>query len=312
MAILVIGGTGHVGSHVVQELAKRKADVRVLIHDAKKISERLSDLSQVFFSGNDSEIAELPANVTTAKGNLMDIDSIREALEGISTVFLLNAVVEDELTKTLLALNLAVEAGVKGIVYFSMVNADTFSDVPHASAKRAAERMIEDFDLPATILRPNYFFQNDVKFKEPILEKGVYPMPIGNLGTSMTDIRDIAEVAALELVKRENAAESLPRELIEISGPDVLTGDSIAAIWSDVTGQKIAYVGDDLKPYEEQMKAQAPSWMAYDTPLMFRGFQRDGMAAKPGAVEHLTEILGHAPRAYRSFAEETFKQWQQK
>ncbi len=253
--ILVVGGTGHVGSHVVREFVMRNADVRVLIHDSKTLAERLKGFTEFISGGGDGKL-DLPANVATVEGNVMEIDSMREALKGIDTLFLLNPVCEDELTRALLTLNLAVKAKVKGIVYFSMVNADTYSDVPHASAKRAAERMIEDFDLPATILRPNYFFQNDAAFKEPILEKGIYPIPVGSLGTSMADVRDIAEAAALEIIKHENSAEPLPRETIEISGPNALTGDGIAAIWSQVTGRKITYAGDDLKPYEKKIESR--------------------------------------------------------
>jgi uncharacterized protein YbjT (DUF2867 family) len=38
MKILVIGGTGHVGSEVVKELKKRHADVRVLVRKADEKS----------------------------------------------------------------------------------------------------------------------------------------------------------------------------------------------------------------------------------------------------------------------------------
>ena len=88
--------------------------------------------------------------------------------------------------------------------------------------------MIEDCNLPATILRPNYFMQNDASMEDALLGKGVYPQPIGDKGVSMVNTRDIAEAAALCLLKRENAAEPLPRETIELVGPDALTGQAIA------------------------------------------------------------------------------------
>ena len=44
----------------------------------------------------------------------------------------------------------------------------------------------------------------------------------------MVDVRDIAEVAASCLIKRENAATPLPRETKELVGPDALTGDAAA------------------------------------------------------------------------------------
>ena len=211
------------------------------------------------------------------------------ALKGIDTVFVLNPFVADELTRALLTLRLAADAGVKGIVYFSMVNSDALVDVPHAAAKFAAERMIETLDLPATILRPNYFFQNDAMIKDALL-KGVYAMPIGSTGAAMVDIRDIAEVAALELIKRDRATERLPRDLIDISGPEILTADALTAIWTDVLGKPIAYAGDDLKAFEKQIGAHLPAEMAYDTTLMFDAWQKIGVQPMPGAVDRLVAM----------------------
>ncbi|MBC8082202.1 MAG: NmrA/HSCARG family protein, partial [Hymenobacter sp.] len=121
-----------------------------------------------------------------------------------------------------------------------------------------------------------------------------------------------AEAAALFLLRRENAPDPLPGEVVELSGPEVLTGESVAAIWSEVLGRPVAYAGDDLAAFEQQSRAQMPGWLAYDTALMFRGFQRSGMLPGPGAVAELTRLLGHPPRSYRSFAEEMAAQWRDK
>ena len=121
-----------------------------------------------------------------------------------------------------------------------MIHSDVFTDVPHFTGKYAVERMIEDFDLPVTILRPSYFIQNDTSLKDVLLGQGIYPQPIGSKGVSMVDARDVGEAAALFLLKRENAAEPLPRETIELVGPDALTGEAIAGIWSEVLGRQSA------------------------------------------------------------------------
>src|SRR5262249_24095355 len=134
--------------------------------------------------------------------------------------------------------------------------------------------------------------------------------PIGSTGLSMVDARDIAEVAALHLVKREQSASPLPREVIDLVGPDVLTGSSVAAIWSDVLQRPVKYAGDDVAAYEPMMKAFAPDWMAYDMRLMVARIQREGMVANPGDVERLVSLLGRKLRSYRDFAAETARQWQ--
>ena len=66
-----------------------------------------------------------------------------------------------------------------------------------------------------------------------ILNHGIYPMPIGK-GLAMVDARDIGEIAALELARREQASKPLPLERIDVVGPETLTGSDIARIWMAV------------------------------------------------------------------------------
>jgi uncharacterized protein YbjT (DUF2867 family) len=290
VTILVTGSTGVIGSRVVAKLAAEGADVHAMARSPEK--------------------AKLLGGVTPVKADLMDIEATRKAIAQASTLFLLNAVTPDELTQALLTLSLAREAGVKGIVYLSVFHADLFTDVPHFTGKHAVERTIEDSDLPATILRPNYFMQNDAAMKDAIMGHGVYPQPIGSKGLSMVDARDIAEIAASSLLKRENAAAPLPREMIELVGPDVLSGEAVAQIWSEILGRDIRYGGGDLDAFEKQAAAFAPGWMARDFRLMFARQQQHGMVASLAAVNWMAELLGHAPRSYHDFAAETAKGWQ--
>ncbi len=284
MTILVIGGTGTVGSQVVAQLAERGVQVRTLVRDVAK--------------------AKFPDGVETVTGDLTDVDSVRAALDGISTLFLLNAVTPDELTQALIALNLARETAVRGLVYLSVIHSDLYADVPHFAGKYAVERMIEQASLPATILRPAYFYQNDLMVRDAITGYGVYPMPVGNAGVQMVDVRDIAEVAALHLLRRENASQPLPLEKIDIVGPDLLTGETAAAAWSEALGRPIAYAGDDLAGFEQQLRSFGPSWLAYDMGRMMNRIQQDGMKPKDGDVEKLTALLGRPLRSYRDFVAE--------
>jgi uncharacterized protein YbjT (DUF2867 family) len=290
MAILVTGSTGTIGTLVVAYLARKGADVCALTRAPEK--------------------ARFPDGVTPVKGDLTDVDSMRAALAKASTLFLLTAVVPDEVTQALITLNLAREAGIQRIVYFSVFDSDKFTNVPHFIGKYAVQRMIEQFDLPATILHPNYFMQNDTRVKDAVLGHGVYPMPIGGVGLSMVDTRDIAEVASLCLLRREQAASPLPREAIKLVGPDVLTGDAIAGIWTKVLNKPVRYGGDDLDAFEQMFRTFVPGWRAYDTRLMMGRFQQDGLAARAGDIEKLTALLGRPLRSYHDFAVETAKQWQ--
>lgn len=282
MTILVTGATGRVGHHVVDQLVQRGAQVRVLTRDPSK--------------------AKFPAGVDVVQGELLDIDALRSAFKGVSTLFLLNAVTGDEFTQAIITLNIARESGVERVIYLSVFGADRSVNVPHFAVKSGAERMLEQMGFSATILRPSYFIDNEVMIKDVIFNYGVYPMPIGGKGVAMVDARDIAEVAAIELIRRDQAPGKLPIETINLVGPDTLTGSGVAAIWSDILGRPIAYGGDDPSGFEQNMATFMPKWTAYEMRLMAERYVTDGMIPEAGDVERLTKILGRPLHSYRDFA----------
>lgn len=284
MTILVTGATGNVGSQVIQYLVSHGADVRALVRDASK--------------------ASFPAGVAVAQGDFLDVDSLRRAFDGVSTLFLLNAVVPDEFTQALIALNLARSAGIDRIVYLSVIHPDVYVNVPHFAGKFGVERMIEQMGIRATILRPAYFFQNDLMIKDAITGYGIYPMPIGDKGLAMIDVRDIAEIAALELLRREQAAEPLALNRINLVGPEILTGSDIATIWSDRLSRQIDYAGGDTDAFEQNLRQVMPPWMAFDMRMMGERFMTDGMLPEDGDLERLTTLLGRPLRTYRDFVSE--------
>ncbi|WP_343620618.1 NmrA family NAD(P)-binding protein [Ralstonia sp.] len=282
MTILVTGATGRVGRQVVNQLVNRGADVRALVRDPSK--------------------ADFPATVNVVQGDMLDLDSLRRAFVGVRTLFLLNAVAGDEFTQALIALNVARESGVERVVYLSVMHAERFLNVPHFAVKSGAERMIEQMGFSATILRPAYFMDNEHMVKDVIVNHGVYPMPIGNKGVAMVDTRDIAEVAAIELIRRDAAPAKLPIETINLVGPDTLTGPELASIWSETLGRPVAYGGDDPTGFESNLANFLPKWMAYEMRLMAERYVSDGMVPQAGDVERLTSMLGRPLGSYRDFA----------
>lgn len=282
MTILVIGATGRVGRHVVEQLVARDATVRVLTRDPAK--------------------AAFPTGVDVAKGDLFDIDALRAAFAGVRTLFLLNAVTGDEFTQAIVTLNVAREAGVERVVYLSVFDADRAVNVPHFAVKSGAERMLEAMNFGATILRPTYFIDNEAMVSDVILRHGVYPMPIGGKGVAMVDARDIAEVAAIELIRRDRAPDKLPIATINVVGPETLTGEDVAAIWSDVLRRPVAYGGDDPSGFEQNMATFMPRWMAYEMRLMAERYVSDGMIPEAGDRERLVSLLGRPLHDYRETA----------
>lgn len=281
MTILVTGATGNVGRNVVEQLLNRGADVRAFVRDPSKVS--------------------LPASVDIAQGDLLDVDALRRAMSGVSTLFLLNGVVADEYTQALVTLAVAREAKIERIVYLSVINSDVYVNVPHFAGKFGVERMIEQMGLNATILRPAYYMDNEITIKDVVTAYGIYPMPIGAKGLAMVDARDVGEIAAIELIRREQSPTSLPLTYINVVGPDTLTGTDAAAIWTDVLGREIAYPGDDTAGFEQNLRQFMPSWMALDMRLMAERFITDGMVPDAGDVEKLTSLLGRPMRTYRDY-----------
>jgi uncharacterized protein YbjT (DUF2867 family) len=289
MTIVITGSTGTIGSQVLQRLVGQGAQIRALVRD-------------------DSSKSKIPTGVEPVLGDMTDIASMRMALKGVDTVFLLNAVAADEVTQALATLDLAREAGIQRIVYFSVLNSALFDDVPHFAGKYLVERVIDAQAIPATVLRPAYFMQNDLMFRDA-LKAGIYPQPIGGVGVTMVDIRDIADAAVAELLRRERTPHPLPRTTIELVGPDTLTGAAIAAIWASALRHDVRYGGDDLVAFESQAAGMMPSWMAHDFRLMLRGFHRFGLIPGKDSRATFEALIGHPSRSYHAFAQEAAANW---
>jgi uncharacterized protein YbjT (DUF2867 family) len=285
MKILVTGGTGRVGSEVVKELQKRHADIRLLMR---------------------KDDAPVPASVESAIGDLLDPPSVEKAMDGVDKLYLLNAVLPDELTQGLIAYDLAKKLKLRHVVYHSVFRVEHFKDVPHFAPKLAIESALREFDVPFTIIRPNYFIQNDGTLKDALTKTGIYPMPLGQVGISAVDIRDIAEAAAIALTSDRHFGKTY-----NLNGPEVLSGPKIASTWSGLLSKEIRYSGDDMDAFEAQMRKTAPSWSAFDIRMMFEGYLERGFTAEDGDLETLTKLLGHTPRRYEDFARETLLKWKE-
>jgi uncharacterized protein YbjT (DUF2867 family) len=283
MKVLVLGGTGTVGSQVARDLLARGAEVSVLTRNPKK---------------------PLPPGAKAVAGDLLDPETIRKVFAGMDGVFLLNAVSATECHEGLMAVNGARMAGVKKVVYLSVQGVDKAPHLPHFGAKLPIEAALRSSALPFTILRPNNFFQNDTWYKDVMLSYDVYPQPFGDVGLSRVDVRDIAEAAAIALTT--GAADG---ETVNVVGGDVLTATATAMTWGGVLGRKIAYSGNDLDAWEKQSLAFLPAWMVFDFRLMYAFFQEKGLKASPEDLARLTALLGHPPRRFEEFAAETARSW---
>ena len=285
MNILVTGGTGTVGSQVVRELLSRGAQVQVLTRDPAKG-------------------AKLPAGVKVVTGDLMKVETVRRVFKGVDGVFLINAVSPTEVHEGLLSVCALRDENVKRLVYLSVHHADALPWVPHIGGKLGIEQAVLKSGVPATVLRPNNFYQNDYMFKDVILQHGVYPQPLGDIGLNRVDVRDIAEAAAIALTTSGHEGQTY-----DLVGPEAHTGISTAEAWSRALGRPIVYGGNDLDAWEKQALKYMPDWAVYDVRHMYVFFQAKGLKASPEAIERQTKLLGHSPRSFGAFVGETAAAW---
>lgn len=284
MKVLVVGGTGTVGSQVTSELLARKAEVRVLTRSGEKAK-------------------GLPAGAGAVIGDLLDTKTIHSVFKGIDAVFMLIAVSTTEAHEGLMAVNGMSMAGVKKIIYMSVIGLEQAVHLPHFGSKLPIEAAVKASGIPHTILRPNNFFQNDYMLKDAIVN-GIYPQPIGDLGISRVDVRDIAEAAAIACTLPGHEGQTY-----NFVGPHAHTGKSTAEVWSKALGRTIVYGGNDLDAWEQQALQFLPAWMAFDFKLMYKFFQEKGLKATADDLDRQTKLLGHAPRSFEDFAVETARIW---
>lgn len=288
MKTLVIGGTGTVGSMVVAGLLKEGAKVRVMSRSPEKLK-------------------KLSAGVEGYRADLDDPETLRAAFEGIDSLFLLNAVGLGETDEGLAAVSAAKAAKVRKIVYQSVFMPEGSEKIPHFRSKLPVEKAIRESGIAYTILRPNNFFQNDVLLRSAIMQYSVYPQPIGKMGVNRVDVRDIADCAVNALMRSGYESQTY-----DINGPDTLTGEETARIYSKHLGRVVRYSGDDLDAWGEKVKNMMPEFMIPEMRIMYGFFQEKGMIASEEGLEKTQKLLGHKPRTFDAFVKEITAEWKSK
>lgn len=285
MSYLILGGTGTVGSAVAHDLARRGESVAVMTRSEEKAT-------------------DLPDGIEAVVADMTDPLTFENSFQGYDGLFLLNPVSQTELQEGLFALEEAKRAGIGHIVYMSVHDVEKGPHLPHFASKIAIEDALRKSGITYTILRPNNFYQNDFWWKDAIVEYGVYPQPLGSVGVSRVDVRDIAEAAANAFTQ-----EGHGDAIYTLAGPDALTGADCARTFSDVLGREIKYAGDDLESWEQQFREYMPAWMVYDFRLMYDVFQKEGLAATDAQLEETRTILGREPRSFEAFVKEVASDW---
>ncbi|MEX2557398.1 MAG: complex I NDUFA9 subunit family protein [Actinomycetota bacterium] len=224
MKVLVTGGTGFVGSHLVRRLRDEGFEVRVL--------------------GRDTDGA--PHGVEVLAGSIADPEAVRRAVEGVDAVVHLVAIIVERGSQTFEAVNhqgtgklvTAMEsAGVRRLVHQSALGAGPDERFPYLRSKWLGEQAVRGSSLEWTILRPSVLFGEGAGFFRPIVWSlrwaPVYPMPAGG----RTRFQPLAIEDLATCVVRSLRGEQVGAAL-DIGGPEVLTFSDIVRTVMKALGKK--------------------------------------------------------------------------
>jgi uncharacterized protein YbjT (DUF2867 family) len=236
-AILVTGATGRVGGAVVRALAAEGIPSRALVRDPAKAT-------------------DLPiTDVVT--GDLGRPDTVDEALDGVSSVFLVFPTLQAE--EEAPRLIHAFAERVDHVVYLSAQGAE--SDDADRSAILASharlERLIRGTSLRWTFLRPGGFATNTLGFAEQVRAGDEIRWYHGRARRALIHERDIAEVGVRALV--DGGHDGMAHHL---TGPDSLTQVEQVAAIGRALGRDLRFV--ELSPDEakRELFAGAPPGVA--------------------------------------------------
>ena len=187
-SVLVTGGDGNIGREVISQLLSKKDDNLKIVVGVRSLDKKKDTGNRVI--SHDSVEIEYD-----------NPETVREALKGMDTLFLLTPTHPKMLEFTSNLVDGANKSGVKHIVKLSHIRADP-ADEPQISITRLhhqAEEIIEESGIPFTFLRPNFFMQNFVNFYLGKDQSSIY-LPAEEGKVSFVDVRDIAAISVQALI----------------------------------------------------------------------------------------------------------------
>ena len=270
--IAVAGVTGNTGSAAAQTLLERGARVRVLVRSEEK--------GRVW--------KERGAEVAVT--DITDADSLAAGLAGVDGAYLLSPPdlqVEDfvENRKRIVeAARAGIEkSGVPHVAYLSSVGAQHAEGTGVIRSAYYAEQALGTLETATTFVRAAAFIENWAAVLQMVTSEAMLPtmwspadLKIGHVAT--LDIGRTAAEALLEGPKDRN-------HRIELAGPEDLSPDDVAAIFTDLLGRDVSVA---LIPSEAQVaafSAFASQSVAENFHEMYRGFESGKVAWEGGDAQ---------------------------
>jgi uncharacterized protein YbjT (DUF2867 family) len=274
--ILVIGATGTIGTMVCELLKAENADFKALVRNEEK--------AKIFVS----------KGIKTVKGDLADLDSLRNAMQDVRKIFMLSVTSPDIPILQGNAARVAKEHGINHIVKISVRGAAVDAEFNIGRFHGQAEKEIRDLGIPFTFLRPHSFLQNLFFDRQTIVEENAIYSSMADGKIPMIDARDIAEVAVKSLLQNGYEGKSYI-----LTGPEAISYYDIVTELSKILDRKINYITQTAEEgHKVMLSSGMPDWLVDDMTLLNKIYGANKAAEVSPAVE---QILGRKPIALKKF-----------
>jgi uncharacterized protein YbjT (DUF2867 family) len=265
---LVIGATGNVGSEVAAQLLAAGKQVRVFTRDASKV-------------------ASLNGSVDVAVGDLMQSETVANAVADVEGVFLMNGVLEGNAFRRVI--DTIKTSGNPRIVFLSTLFAAD-PESPIGRVHKDKEDVIRASSLPFSIVRAGNFMTNTFQWLETIQRDAVVYNGMGAGKTAPVAPQDIAAVVVLALTAPH------PASIYEVTGGELLTLPEQVGILSHSTGKPIRVVETTMEQAEQGLlKAGFPPFVATAVSRSFEDIRNGKMAFVRDTVQ---KAKGTSPITY--------------
>jgi len=264
-ALAVTGSTGRLGSRVARALSRLGVDQRLVVRDPSKAP-------------------ALPgSHIVTA--DYSDGAGVRTALTGAHTVFMVSASeTPDRVQQHITFIDAAVAAGVPRIVYVSFFGASPTAIFTLGRDHWATEEHLRSVGVAHTILRDNIYADFTPHF---IGTDGSIRGPAGDGRVAVVAQADIAEVAVAVLTS-DGAYDG---RTLNLTGPEALTMNEIAAILSDHLGRTVSYIPETIdEAYASRASYGAPQWQVDGWVSTYTAIAAGELAT---VSEDIPEVTGH-------------------
>jgi uncharacterized protein YbjT (DUF2867 family) len=197
------------------------------------------------------------------------------------------------------AIDAAKRAGVKHVVFLSLIGIENAKFVPHYKV----EQYLTQSGFETTFLRCSFFMQNlNTVHRTEIKEKNEIFVPVGNAKTSFIDARDIGAVAATVLTQAGHE-----RKNYDLTGSEALDYWQATGIMSEVLGRQITY--QNPNPVRFLIES-----LRRGTPFMFALVQmglytstRFGMAES--VTDEVENLTGRKPIPFKQYVTDYKESW---